>query len=117
VSLDITLHNRTEPCPHCGHQPDSAVYSANITHNLTTMASHAGLYEAVWHPDEHGYTTAGQIIPVLEQGIQRLQADPEHFRQYEPENKWGTYRDFLPWLERYLQACRENPAAEIEVCG
>ncbi len=115
MSLDVSLHDRSEICPHCGHNPSGEVFSANITHNLTEMASEAGMYEALWRPDERGYTKARQIIPVLEQGIAQMKERPGHFQAWDSPNGWGTYRDFLPWLEEYLKACREFPDADIEV--
>ncbi len=33
----------------------------------------------------------------------------ERYRALEPENKWGTYDNFVPWVERYLAACEEYP--------
>lgn len=34
---------------------------------------------------------------------------------FTPENGWGRYCDFVPWLEAYLQACIDNPEADVEV--
>ena len=34
------------------------VYSANITHNLNTMADEAGIYKHLWRPDEIKITKA-----------------------------------------------------------
>lgn len=28
-------------------------------------------------------------------------------------NGWGTYDDFVQWLKKYLEACREHPEAKI----
>lgn len=89
------------------------VYDANITHNLARMARAAGIYEAVWRPEENDIHTAAELIPHLEAGIERLRQYPDVFRQYDAENKWGTYNDFLPWLERYLEACRVYPSALV----
>ena len=90
------------------------VFDANITHNLGKMADAAGVYYACWRPEEIGCKYAGDIIPILIKGIADMKARPDYFRQFEPENKWGTYDNFLPWLEKYLAACIENPDAEIE---
>jgi hypothetical protein len=38
------------------------VYSANITHNLGKMADEAGVYEALWRPEEIGVKTAFDLI-------------------------------------------------------
>lgn len=95
-------------------QPVS-VYSANVTHNLVAMAKAAGVYEAVWRPDEQGLTTASQLIPILEAGIARLEAEPDTYRALNPSNGWGSYERFLPWLKQYLDACKQNPGATVEV--
>lgn len=94
---------------------DIQVYWANITHNLNKMADAAGIYEACWRPEEKGWTTAREITPALEKGLGQLKADPEHFRTFDAPNGWGLYEHFVPWVERYLDACRQYPSAEIEV--
>jgi hypothetical protein len=113
MSLDISLYGpeRTEPCrcPHCDNEHTRLTrdeyFEANITHNLYSMAQAAGVYDHVWRPDEHGITKAAGLIPALEVGIRRLKANPAEFKVYDAPNGWGTYRDFVPWLERLLAAC------------
>ena len=78
------------------------------------MAQVAGIYEAVWRPEEVGYTKAAQLIGPLTAGIARLEADPENFEVFNPPNGWGSYRNFVPWLKQYLAACEEYPEADIE---
>ena len=87
------------------------VFGANITHNLGEMADHAGVYECLWHPKENGYTKAVQIIPILESGLVVLLADPEHFKQYDAPNGWGTYKNFVTFVQKCLDACRKHPDA------
>lgn len=53
------------------------------------------------------------MIEPLTNGIAAMKADPGKFIALEPENKWGTYDRFVPWLERLLEACIENPESEI----
>lgn len=91
------------------------VFDANITHNLNKMADAAGIYEACWRPEEIGATKASDIIQILEKGFEDMKARPEHFKKFDSENGWGTYKDFLLWVESYLNACREYPDAIIEV--
>ena len=107
MSLDVDL-----TCSHCG----TSVFDANITHNLGAMAQAAGIYMAVWRPDEAGHQTAGEIVEPLKRGLRWLRAHPAEARKHEPENHWGTYDDFVPWLERYLAACEKHPTAKISVC-
>jgi hypothetical protein len=82
---------------------------------LNKMADEAGIYEACWRPEEIGATKASDIIPILEKGFEDMKTRPEHFKKFDSENGWGTYEDFLPWVESYLKACQEYPDATIEV--
>lgn len=91
------------------------VYTANITHNLGTMADKAGVYYAMWRPEEKGWTHAKQLISPLEAGLEALKADPSAFRKLNPDNGWGSYDGLVEFVEGYLEACREWPDAEIEV--
>ena len=90
------------------------IYWANTTHNLAEMASKAGIYEALWHPEEIGKTKAGEIIELLEKGLADLKARPGYFEQFNSPNGWGMYEHFVPFVEKYLKACKENPDAIIE---
>jgi hypothetical protein len=92
------------------------VYSRNITHNLNKMAMEAGIYEALWRPEEIGVTTAKQLVPLLETGLETLRSDPERFEKFNPENGWGDYENLVSFVETYLQACKENPDAEVRAC-
>lgn len=92
-----------------------AVFDTNITHNLIDMAQEAGLYEACWHPEKVNATHARDIIPILEKGIADMEARPDHYKQFDAPNGWGSYIHFLPWLKNYLAACREYPDATIRV--
>lgn len=105
MSLDISLYAVREV----------EVFEANITHNLTKMADEAGLYKALWRPDELGIDTAKVLIPLLENGLKQLQEDPERFKKLNPENGWGTYEALVSFTERYLEACNEHPDARIYI--
>ena len=111
------------------------VYSANITHNLGLMAQESGIYGALWRPhrliegyniDENNHkkeyvfedmTTiyASFIIPYLERGLEKLKAEPEHYKTFDSENGWGLYIHFVPFVEKYLEACKKNPDAIIKI--
>lgn len=103
MSLDIYLYKYKR----------ASIFDSNITHNLNKMAEAAGIYGCVWRPEENGFENAGQLIEPLEKGIKELKSKPDFYKQFEPDNKWGTYDDFIPWLEEYLEACKNNPDAEI----
>lgn len=105
MSLDISLEATIT----------TDVYSANITHNLTEMADEVGIYRMLWKPSEAGVTSANQLIGPLESAIAELKSDPCKYRAYDSPNGWGIYDDFVPWLEKLLQACKDYPDAEISV--
>lgn len=68
------------------------VYSGNITHNLGRMAAEAGIYEALWRPEEKQYTKAEQLIEPLEKGLEKLRSNPDYFKLSTPQMAGVTMR-------------------------
>lgn len=91
------------------------VYHGNVTHNLGKMAGEAGIYECLWRPDETGITKAVQLIEPLTKGLALLKSDAGRFEALNPENGWGSYSGFLPFVEGYLEACKQYPDADVSV--
>ena len=116
---ELTLEEVRERWPDADVSQDkyesNEIYTANITHNLNTMAAAAGLYEALWRPDENNWMKAGDLIEILEAGLAKLKEDPEKFAKYAPDNGWGTYDGLVEFTEKYLAACKANPEARVEV--
>ncbi len=96
------------------YETDEA-YSANVTHNLGRMAEEAGIYKHLWRPDEIGVTKARQLIEPLSIGLALMKQEPQRFIALNPSNNWGSYDGFIPWIERYLEACCRYPEAEVSV--
>ena len=96
-------------------ESEGCVYDRNITHNLGKMAAEAGLYEAMWRPDEQGWTHAHDLIRPLRDGLAALQASPDHYKAFNPENGWGDYEGLLDFAASYLAACMKWPSADVEV--
>jgi hypothetical protein len=92
-----------------------SVFDRNITHNLGKMADKAGIYYALWRPEEKGWTTAKDITKVLEKGLKKLKDKPEYFEKFNAPNGWGMYEHFVPFVEEVLEACKKYPSAIIEV--
>lgn len=90
-------------------------FLANITRNLAKMADAAGLFESLWEPIEHGMSKAKDLVEPLTIGLYALKTHPERFKQLNAANGWGTYDQFVPWVEEYIDACKNNPEAEIYV--
>jgi len=104
MSLDVYL-KVTKPV---------AIYTRNITHNLGGMAKAAGIYEALWRPDEIGITKARQLIEPLAAGLFNLENNPKRFKKYNPLNGWGTYEGLVDFVRDYMNACIETPDADVE---
>lgn len=111
MSLDICLSENV--CEKCGRGDE--VYSTNITHNLNKMAKAAGIYRCLWRPDENGIDYAKEIIESLKSAISRMENRPDIYKEYNAQNGWGIYDDFLPWLKQLLVACEAHPYARIIV--
>ena len=104
MSLDVYL-NRVQP---------TTVFNYNITHNLGRMAGEAGLYQPLWEPDVIGAKQARQLVPLLREGLARLEAEPDRFRAFDAPNGWGKYEHLVEFVRAYLKACEEFPDATVE---
>ena len=124
MSLDISLYGEEKTvqceCECCGNKHTrkykECVYDANITHNLGDMAGKAGIYYHLWRPEEIGITKAGELIEPLTEGLKKLKKNPEYYKQFNSPNGWGMYEHFIPFVEGYLDACKEYPESTIIVC-
>ena len=105
MSLDVYLM-QTQP---------AEVYSANITHNLNKMAKEAGIYHHLWRPDDIGLFKASELIDPLTKALSLMRSNPEKFKKFDAENKWGVYEDFIRFVREYLKACIKFPDADIEI--
>ena len=112
MSLDVDLMI-TQP---------TSVYSGNITHNLGAMAGAVvlsngmTLYDVLWRPDEQqGLKFARDIADLLDEGLIILLSDPEKYKQFDPENEWGSYKGLCDFVYNYCQACCYNPDAELRI--
>jgi len=138
MSLDVYLTRKKWISYDAGKtltEEEEPVYDANITHNLGKMAGEAGIYEALWRPhilkegynipendheaelkfEEENKTKAIGIVELLEKGLADLKARPEHFEKFNSPNGWGVYENFVTFVEKYLEACKEYPDAIVGV--
>jgi hypothetical protein len=138
MSLDVSLIRKFHVSYDNGktlEERTELIYEANITHNLGEMAEKTGIYKAVWRPHrlkpdynildgnwdaEHEYeknciTLAKEISSIISEGLKLMKSDPERFKKFDSPNGWGTYKDFIPWLEKYLEALENNPDSIVEV--
>lgn len=106
MSLDVVLSEGNDGDP-------IEVYSASIRHNLAEMAMFAGLYTALWHPDELGIETAQELVPYLMSGYVFLKKCPNRCKELEPLNKCCKYEDLLLFTADYIRACKEHPTSHV----
>ena len=114
MSLDVYLSTQVDTG---GKEPyDVQLFTTNITHNLGAMAEWAGVYKAVWRPEENAIKTADQLIPILEAGLKKLIDNFDEASKYNSGNGWGMYPHFVSFLEDYLAACKQHPKAQVRAC-
>lgn len=94
---------------------ETCVFDYNITHNLGSMASAAGVYQALWRPEEVPANKAGDLIELLSSGLHRLTINPDEYKKFNPPNGWGSYDGLVRFVESYLNACKEFPDAGISI--
>lgn len=95
-------------------------YSGGITHNLNRMADFAGLYKALWRPEElfplKEKIYAEDLIETIGEGLKFLKENKEECEKLNPENGWGTYENLVQFTENYYKNLKMHPKSEIEVC-
>ncbi len=85
------------------------------THNCGPMAKEAGVYECLWRPEEIDIENAGQLTPLLRDGVAKMESAPERFKKLNPPNGWGSYETLLSFMKEYLEACEKYPKATIDI--
>ncbi len=70
---------------------------------------------AEWGFEDENKVFAKEIIEILEKGLKKLKSRPEYFKRFDSPNGWGTYKYFVPFVEKYLKACKEYPEAIVRV--
>ena len=117
MSLDLYLESEEETsdlvkCAHCGHEREVSTrdefYCENITHNLGEMARHVKV------DGVHGTLSAENLIKngLLEM-LKDLEARPGYFTKFDSPNGWGMYKDFVPFVRRFYEACLKYPNAIV----
>ena len=91
------------------------VFHGNITHNLGKMAKHVGVYNHLWKPDDVGVIYANELIFPLRKGIHQMKINPDKYKEFNPDNGWGTYENLLELMENYLNKCYEYPDSIIQI--
>lgn len=119
-----------DPSNHHAHSPHE--HSWNLTYNLNRMLWEAGWQ---WPPDETGGLSTAPQTSLPNQGVwstkylngarmsdlgekvllvvTNLRERPEHFKQWNPPNEWGSYDNALEVFEDFLAAIQAHPDATL----
>ncbi len=83
----------------------------NHTSNTATMIKEVcGSYPSEWNGKK-----CVDMYPVLMQGISLLNLHPQRYRQFEPDNKWGSVESTMDFLQKIADTCDKYPTAVLEV--
>ena len=95
MSLDFYLQTDPNPhvCPHCDREgiEKEELFSSNITHNLGKMARAAGIYDALWHPNDKGQVRSGILTKAI---IHKIFATTWQRRSAKPFSLKGKHEVF-----------------------
>lgn len=118
MSLDISLVPPPAPCcTTCGKQLDDDYlesWDSNTTNNLYHMANESGM-GCIWDPEKFHVKTASDLVGPLTNGVAELLARPGYYRRFSAANGWGTYEQFVPWVQGLLEACKNYPHYTVKV--
>jgi hypothetical protein len=116
MSLDIYLfRHKEESKDNSIDNRQRELYWGNITHNLGTMAKEAGIYQALWRPEEINAVQAKDITDIVAKGLQDLVARPDYYEKFNSPNGWGTYDNFVIFVTKYLIALNRYPESYIYI--
>lgn len=93
-----------------GPQAEAHVFWQNYTSNLAPMWRAAGVDLTEFHGKP-----ASELAPVLKAAIEKIEADPASFAQFNPPNGWGSVNGGLEYLRAIYVACSTHQFAKVEV--
>lgn len=70
------------------------LHFTDITKKFDEVAKETGCFQALWYPQEVGITQAKELLPYIEEAINKL---PES-SSYDSHKWYGSYRNFRSWL-------------------
>lgn len=105
MSYDVYVN-----CHTCGSDLIRPSGCNNMTSNLSKMWTEAGAPLRDFKGKQ-----ALEVLPLLQQAVDRLKDDPFYYRTLEPDNGWGNYDNCVEFLERILAACARDPLARLVV--
>lgn len=96
----------------------TAAEIGNYTWNCRPMfeAAAADKYPEIQSPHDLIGKTGAEALPILAHIVSRMEADPATYEAMNPDNGWGSYKTWLPFLRKWRDACAEHPATIVNVC-
>jgi len=82
----------------------------NFTSNIARMLGATGL-----RIPEFDGVLAGACAARLDVAIRTMTGMPDHFRELEPANGWGSYDQMMPALEKLHDLLKRHPRATVRV--
>lgn len=67
------------------------------------------------YPSRWDGMRAAELLPIAEQGLRALRADPGTYRYLEPPRGWGSVEDIINFFDRIRAGCAEFPDAIVEI--
>jgi hypothetical protein len=64
-------------------------------------------------PRKKGLLNASDLKAPLTTALQRLKEQPEHLYPFDSTNGYGTYIDFVRFVDAFLKACIQHQSALI----
>lgn len=92
-----------------GEEPARLTDGVRCTYNLGKMLRAAGFPEWRALIDAPASETGGMLRKVAD----TLRSDPVRFREFNPENGWGTYEGAIEFLDEFAADCAAHPKATI----
>jgi len=96
---DMSYDIKVEPL-----EQQHELFNDNITYNLCEMLRKAGL-----DFKHHGGQTVKVLRPITHGVWRSLYENEKYFKQFEPENGWGTYMVALLFMARLSDYMRNAP--------
>lgn len=102
MSYDLEIAVKVEGCDYYA-RIDEPGY-ANPTYNISKIFR----LSMDWDFKLGEYYRCSEVMPKIEQGISRLRDNWEEYKQYEPDNGWGSVGGARECLESLRKCIYEN---------
>ena len=107
MSYDVNLTIATSSFPQAERH---IVFETNVTFNVSRMWSAGGFDLKEWHGKP-----VTEVIPALQDIIQKMEESPWIYFPLQPKNGWGSYHGCLSWMRELLGECVKHDLTTFEV--